>query len=71
MDEQRKQAVTLRYEINQAVARLKIEKLQGELTQLQVTSRQPGFWDDSAKAQETMKQIAKLEARAGPWLALQ
>jgi peptide chain release factor 2 len=70
MDEQSKQAAGLQAEISQALERLKIKDLKQELEQLQVSSQQPGFWDDSAKAQAVMKQIAKLGERVKPWLAL-
>jgi peptide chain release factor 2 len=71
MDEQTKRAAVLLAEINQAAERLKIAELNGQLKELQAASRQPDFWDDSAKAQDVMKQIAKLEARVKPWLELQ
>lgn len=70
MDEQTKRATVLLAEINQAAERLKIDELSSQLETLQAASQRPGFWDDSAKAQETMKQIAKLEARVQPWLDL-
>ncbi|HEY5442663.1 MAG TPA: peptide chain release factor 2 [Candidatus Saccharimonadales bacterium] len=70
MDEQRKQATALRKDIEAAVARLKIDELQAKLNDLQTASQQPGFWDDSTRAQDDMKQIAKLETRVQPWLAL-
>ena len=71
MDEQTKRAAVLLAEINQAAERLKIDELNDQLKGLQIASQQPGFWDDSVKAQEAMKQIAKLEARVTPWLDLQ
>jgi peptide chain release factor 2 len=71
MEEQTKRAAVLLAEINQASARLKIDELDSQLAELRTVSQQPGFWDDSTKAQETMKQLAKLEARVKPWLDLQ
>jgi peptide chain release factor 2 len=71
MDEQTKRAAVLLAEINQAAARLKVDELDSQLKELQAASQQPGFWDDSTKAQETMKRLAKLEARVKPWLDLQ
>jgi peptide chain release factor 2 len=70
MEEQRKRAVQLRDEIEQALERLKIEELNSELQTLQEDSRESSFWNDSTKAQDTMKQIAKLESRVQPWLDL-
>ena len=71
MDEQRKQAGVLQAEINQALQKLKIQELRQQLEELKTASQQPAFWDDSAKAQAVMKQIAKLEDRVRPWLALE
>jgi peptide chain release factor 2 len=71
MDEERKQAGVLQSDVKQALQRLKIQELQQQLEELQAASQQAGFWDDSNRAQDVMKQIAKLEARTKPWLALQ
>jgi peptide chain release factor 2 len=70
VDEQRKQALALQQEVNSAIERLKIDELNGRLVELQTSSQQPGFWDDSTRAQEVMKQISKLETRVKPWLEL-
>lgn len=58
-------------EVEQALKRLKISELQGQLKELQAQNQKPSFWDDSARAQEVMKQISKLEERVKPWLELQ
>jgi peptide chain release factor 2 len=60
----------LQTEVNSALERLKVDELNAQLKELQATSQQPGFWDDSAAAQDTMKQIARLETRVNPWLDL-
>lgn len=70
MDEHYKRAVALRSEVETSLKRLKIDNLQIQLDDLRAGSQQPGFWDDSPKAQTVMKQIAKLEARVKPWLEL-
>lgn len=70
MDEQHKQAQTLLAEVGKALERLKIGELRQQLEELQASSQQPGFWDDSARAQDIMKQIAGLEERVRPWLEL-
>jgi peptide chain release factor 2 len=70
MDEQRKQAAAVQVEVEQAAARLNIDDLQRQLSELQQASQQPGFWDDSGSAQASMKAIAKLETRVKPWVAL-
>jgi peptide chain release factor 2 len=71
MDDLRKQAEELRTELERALKQLNIAELNSELGELQAISQQPGFWDDSTKAQVTMQDIAKLEARVKPWLDLQ
>jgi len=70
MQDEKQRAGHLQTEVKQALENLKIADLQKQLDELQLTSQKPGFWDDSAKAQETMRQIAKLESRVRPWLEL-
>jgi peptide chain release factor 2 len=53
-----------------AVAQLKIDELVTQLAKLQADSQAADFWENSTKAQTTMKQIAQLEARVTPWLDL-
>ncbi len=72
MDNQiRTTAADLTIEIDEAAARLKISELHDQLEQLRTVSQQPDFWTDSTRAQEVMKQIAKLETRTEPWQRLQ
>jgi peptide chain release factor 2 len=71
MEEQNKRALALKAELEQALSQLHIPQLAEQLEELQKDSQAPGFWDDSTAAQAIMKQIAKLEARTEPWLALQ
>lgn len=70
MEEVNKQAIQLQTAVDEAVERLKIASLSQELADLQGKSQQPGFWDDSAQAQQAMQTIAKLEGRITPWLDL-
>lgn len=67
MDDLRKQAAQLHQAITKATDRLQITKLGHQLSELRAQSQQPGFWDDSARAQDVMKQIAALEERVKPW----
>ncbi|HET7059777.1 MAG TPA: peptide chain release factor 2 [Candidatus Saccharimonadales bacterium] len=69
--EEKQRAIHLQEEVKQALERLKIADLQAELAELQSASQQPDFWDDSARAQETMKRIATLESRVNPWMAVE
>lgn len=71
MDDLQKQTSALRQQIDDAAAKLKIAQLDQELAELQAASQRSGFWDNSTKAQDVMKQIAKLEARLKPWQGLQ
>jgi peptide chain release factor 2 len=71
MDDLSKQASSLRSEIHKALKRLDIDRLKQQLEDFQAASQKPGFWDDSARAQDIMKQIAKLESRVQPWIELQ
>jgi peptide chain release factor 2 len=70
VDEQRKQLDTLDQAVHDAVERLMINEQHAKLEELRAASQRPDFWQDSDSAQETMKQIAKLETRVTPWLAL-
>jgi peptide chain release factor 2 len=71
MDELSKRADELSISINDAATKLKVEELEAQRSRLQTESEQPGFWDNPNKAQDVMKQIAKLEARTQPWIGLQ
>lgn len=67
----RSTAADLAVEINEACIRLDIAGLAQQLDQLRSMSQQTDFWNDSGRAQDVMKQIAKLETRTEPWLRLQ
>lgn len=71
MEDLHKRASELGAEIASAVTTLKIPELESQLVALEQTSQRSDFWDDSTKAQTTMKQIAKLQARVSPWQKLQ
>ena len=58
-------------QIDEAARRLQVEQLGQQLDELQAASQQTDFWDDSTKAQDVMKRIAKLESRVRPWQELQ
>jgi peptide chain release factor 2 len=71
MEELQEQVENLQTEVSRALKSLKITDLSSELKELQSASQKPDFWNDSAHAQEIMKQIAKLEARVNPWQNLE
>lgn len=60
----------LQKDVHAATKKLQIESLRTELESLQKKAAQPDFWDDSHAAQETMKQISRLESRIQPWVTL-
>lgn len=64
-------ALELNRQVQAAVESLQITKLSAELAAQKLASQQVDFWTDTARAQATMQQIAKLEARTAPWLSLQ
>ena len=66
----RSTAADLAVEINEACIRLDIAGLAQQLDQTR-SIQQTDFWNDSGRAQDVMKQIAKLETRTEPWLRLQ
>lgn len=70
MEPQRNRARELGQAVNDAFGKLNIAELQVQLEKLQTASQAADFWDDSAKAQAAMQQIAKLESRVKPWLEL-
>lgn len=70
MEQLLKKAESLLADVREASARLNVPELSKELDRLQTESGSPDFWQDSTHAQETMKQIARLESRTKPWLEL-
>lgn len=70
MDSLQKQAHALEQDVQSATDRLRIDQLEAERVELHAQSQSPDFWNDAATAQETMKQISRLEARVRPWLSL-
>lgn len=47
-----------------------LEVKQDKLTQLEIISAEPGFWDNSTKAQATMREITTLRNQVDVWQAL-
>lgn len=71
MDEILQQVQDIRAEIDAACDRLHIDKLTKQNNELKKQMVQPDFWQDASKAQDIVKQQAKLEARIAPWQELQ
>lgn len=57
--------------IADAIKKLELTKLEEEQNRLQKTAASPEFWDTANEAQETMKQLSKLENRIQPWRNLE
>lgn len=70
MDEILQQVQDIRTEIDAACERLQIDELSEQNNSLKKQMAEPDFWQDAAKAQEIVKQQAKLESRIMPWLEL-
>ena len=70
MSQHSKQVETLRTAVNGAIDQLNIDALAHELGMLQTSSQKTDFWQDSSRAQITMKRISKLQDRTSPWLNL-
>jgi len=71
MDDLEKKVYDLSEQINLAIERLHIVKASEDIADLKKRSQEPDFWDDNIAAQESMKKLAKLEAKASPWLELE
>lgn len=63
-------AAELSRSIEDAAARLDIDGLTSQLTEMQQQSQTPDFWNDTAHAQTVMKDISKLSDRVGPWISV-
>lgn len=70
MDDIKKRVESLKVGIEDALHRLDIAKNQTNLKKLQEASKQPDFWTDNQRAQNVMKEIARLEAKINPWQGL-
>lgn len=70
MDELLKRAETLQGDVVAAMEKLEIAERSKQLESLKKQSAEPDFWNDSQSAQETMKQISRLEGRVEPWQRL-
>src|SRR5687767_6780567 len=67
MQELEANAQQLKQEVTAALARLHFDELIAQKSKLDAQASAPGFWDNAQKAQEIMKQQAKLERRVAPW----
>lgn len=66
-----KRAKDVLSKIDQALVKLGAEDITTRIEELQTQMAKPDFWQDNAKAQEVVKQEAKLRAQLEPWQNLQ
>lgn len=71
MEDLNQQALDLQAEIENAAERIDVDGLVAQKLVLDEQIAKPGFWHDAGRAQEVVKQQAKLERRVRPWLGLQ
>jgi peptide chain release factor 2 len=71
MEDLNQQALDLQVAIENATERIDVDGLTMQKIALDEQIAKPDFWQDAAKAQEIVKQQAKLERRTRPWLDLQ
>lgn len=71
MDDLRQQAQDLQAEIQAAAERVDVDSLVKQKLLLDKQTAEPDFWQNPSKAQEVVRQQAKLERRTVPWLDLQ
>jgi peptide chain release factor 2 len=70
MEDLKNKTSQLQVKVADAIEKLHIKALTHELKALKSESEKPGFWDDSAIAQEVMKKINRLENKVQPWRSL-
>jgi peptide chain release factor 2 len=70
MKELAQRTSVLSEEIQQALTQLHFDQLSTKKNELDALVAQPDFWNNPQKAQEIVKQQAKLERRVAPWRAL-
>lgn len=63
----KKRANQLAGQVNAATDKLEIGDKAAQLDRLSLASQQADFWNDSSRAQDTMKKIAELERQIQPW----
>jgi len=71
MDDLRQQTLDVQAEVEAAAERLDIDELVRQKLEVDKQISAPDFWQHPTKAQEIVKQQAKLDRRTAPWLALQ
>jgi peptide chain release factor 2 len=71
MDDIIRRTDQLSKQVEQALHKIDLPRLQKEIADAQVDMAKPDFWADNLKAQQTAQREAKLRAQTEPWQALQ
>ncbi len=71
MQDIEKKTLELKQAIDAAIAQLDLEQLEKRQAEITEATKAPDFWSDNQKAQDTMKEQAKLQARIEPWRTLE
>jgi len=70
MHEYKEKLASLTEEIDHAIEKIGMGKMQTQINELQKQTEKPDFWDDSDNAQKTSKKLAGLQREFDHWKAL-
>lgn len=70
MHEYKEKLATITEEIDHAIEKIDMGKMQEEIGSLQSDTEQPDFWNDTEKAQKTSKKLAALQKEFDHWKSL-
>lgn len=70
MDELAKRANSLKSDVEDACKKLGIDSIQDKIKSLESETKSKDFWSDNTSAQETMKELARLQSSSEPWVKL-
>lgn len=71
MDQLHAEAVALQEQVNDAAARIGLEKLELRKAEIDTEANDPNLWQDTERAQSIMREQAGLAARLEPWRQIQ
>jgi peptide chain release factor 2 len=70
MYEHKEKLTTISAEIAHAIEKIDLPRLRAQITDLTSQTEQPGFWNDTEKAQQVSKRLASLQKELAQWEAL-
>lgn len=70
MDELEKRAKSLKSEVDDACNKLRIDSTLDKVKSLESEAKSKEFWSDNARAQETMKELSRLQSSSEAWAKL-